>query len=348
MNTVEISKGMSIDVGIDVLKQIFPVKFNKQFNYKESKAPFYRLITPLKEVLIEVINMPVHKDKEYILIFDDLDINFHETNEKSIKYIVELLRVVKDFNNNLLSNSSSRIIVLLRDDIKRSVIRSNTDTAKIFSSYEINLNWYRSNDVINENESALKNFINRRIRYNFTSNELPFNEEDPWQSLFAIDLYGNKTSFKYILDYTFYRPRDLILFFNKIGLDEYSYPLDKKTVNTLIKKMVQDIAQEIKNELAITFTKMEIFSIFDFFRSISNSTNLTYSAINDKIKRIGLGMKAEEVFKLFIEYSYIFVKIDGHVYFSYRGDTYLDTIDLKAANYSIHTCLYAYFHPHRI
>ena len=49
---------------------------------KTSKAPFYKLISPLKDILKIIIEYPVNKDLEFWLLFDDLDVNYDINNEE--------------------------------------------------------------------------------------------------------------------------------------------------------------------------------------------------------------------------------------------------------------------------
>ena len=51
--------------------------FKKHFDSKTKKAPYYRLITPLKEIVKKILSFDVIKEHEFCLLFDDLDINYY-------------------------------------------------------------------------------------------------------------------------------------------------------------------------------------------------------------------------------------------------------------------------------
>jgi hypothetical protein len=66
-----------------------------------------------------------------------------------------------------------------------------------------------------ENTMPLKRMINKRIEINFKKHNLQYEKTDPWSSLIKDNYTAYfKSSFKYVLDYTFYRPRDIITFWD--------------------------------------------------------------------------------------------------------------------------------------
>ena len=70
---------------------------------------------------------------------------------------------------------------------------------------------------------------NRRIEINFQNHNIDF-RGDAWAALIKNrklweQIINPKTSFKYILDFTFYRPRDIITFLKTISTENYIYPI---------------------------------------------------------------------------------------------------------------------------
>ena len=133
-----------------------------------------------------------------------------------------------------MTRKNTRILIFLRDDIGRRLGGIDYDKNKIFGSYEYRINWYNYNDAkYDEKKLLLRKFINKRIGINFNVHGIPYNEEDPWVTLVdnsVCEAYNNKTAFKYILDFTFYRPRDLINFFNNIGSEDLPVPLSPDSI----------------------------------------------------------------------------------------------------------------------
>src|SRR5690606_34627712 len=108
-------------------------------------------------------------------------------------------------------------------------------------------------------EMPLRRFIEDRIK-RATSNGSSKTESLEWLTLFDD---GFRDSFKYILDFTLFRPRDLLLFLNKFGDDDYTIPIGFSTANLVLRKYAHDFVNELKNELTLHFTNDTISIIFD-------------------------------------------------------------------------------------
>ncbi|EPM6342152.1 P-loop ATPase, Sll1717 family [Vibrio parahaemolyticus] len=332
----ELVRKQGFDVNISYLKRFFTSKLNRSLEIKQEKAPFYKLLPHLKEVITKVLTSPYEKANKnsYVLFFDDLDIGFDAQNPNSIDSLISLIRVSKEINNDLFSKNSidAKVVLLLRDDISKKIAALKTDTAKIFSSYSVNINWYQDEYSANDSDNDLyiKKFINDRIRYSFKEEHLEVDTVDPWSSLveepFKNNHGFNRTSFKYILDHTFFRPRDLLLFFKPLSVHVYNLPLNKRDVNQLIGLYCEEVINELKNELSCFYTPSEVTGIFSSFGSIvaksqscggggSISYDETVKIINENCSTVS----AETLLKDMFERSLIgSVAANGHVYFKHR------------------------------
>jgi Cdc6-like AAA superfamily ATPase len=347
----EIIEKKKLEVSIDVLKHVFGPTIGKYVDSKSSKAPFYQFVTPLKEIVQKVLKYQVYEKKEFIILFDDLDIKFKADSEESKQKLLSLLRAVRDLNTDVFKGSSARVLVFLRDDIKNVLETKDSDTSKMFSSYEIPLNWYNhDNFKSSENNVNLKKFANKRIALNFQVNGIKYNESDPWSSLFSSDNYDlqGKTSFKYFLDYTFYRPRDIVLFLSEIGNNEYSLPLNTNCFKSLIHKFIQANIKELKSELAIHFSIEEVNSLFEVLKTIANATSSSnrddvIELITDKLPNYD----SNKVLKQLMDYSIlILIDEDDKLYFNYR-DNDLETVDFSKLCLTCHKAIFRYFNPER-
>ncbi len=68
-----------------------------------------------------------------------------------------------------------------------------------------------------------------------------------WESLVSEE-FAPKSSFKYICDHTYFRPRDLILFFKPLETGRYEIPLNKYSVNGLLGQYASELVKELNNE----------------------------------------------------------------------------------------------------
>ena len=130
------------EVSFGVLTHAFGGVFKKYFDVKVTKAPFYKLIPPLKEIVKIILDYPVNKDTEFWLLFDDLDVNFNVFCNEDKQKVWELVRLAKSYNNEVFIGNKAKILIFMRDDIRNELIANFPDSAKIFNSYEIIINWY--------------------------------------------------------------------------------------------------------------------------------------------------------------------------------------------------------------
>ena len=320
----EIIHERGINVNLEYFKRFYTALFNKKVAIKEEKAAFFKLILYLEETISKILI----KDPEnsYILIFDDLDIGYYKS-ETDILTLSELLRIAKYYNNEFLGRNqlNSKIVVLLRNDIAKHLCY-NADTAKIFASYAIELNWYEEMYRTQEDRLKLKQFINKRIACNFEKNGLEYIKDKPWESFVneqefvSFDSMGNtKSSFKYVIEHTFFRPRDLILFFKDIDRYKFPIPISRSNINNLIGRFANQIMLEIQNELTAVFSEKEINITINVLRAYRNKKHFTYESLRTDLENCGLKDNAYNIIDELFFYSLIGnINNHGDVSFKFR------------------------------
>lgn len=320
----EIIHERGINVNLEYFKRFYTALFNKKVAIKEEKAAFFKLIPYLEETISKILI----KDPEnsYILIFDDLDIGYYKS-ETDILTLSELLRIAKYYNNEFLGRNqlNSKIVVLLRNDIAKHLCY-NADTAKIFASYAIELNWYEEMYRTQEDRLKLKQFINKRIACNFEKNGLEYIKDKPWESFVneqefvSFDNMGNtKSSFKYVIEHTFFRPRDLILFFKDIDRYKFPIPISRSNINNLIGRFANQIMLEIQNELTAVFSEKEIDITINVLRAYRNKKHFTYESLRTDLENCGLKDNAYNIIDELFFYSLIGnINNHGDVSFKFR------------------------------
>ena len=343
--TVSREYSTSFEVSFYDLFKWMPGKFGKSLKTSQMRAPFYCLIPSLRNVVSEMLSYEVCKDIKFVVIFDDLDIGFNLNNDQHKTELMDLIRLARDYNTRYFPNLNSRVLLMLRDDIAMYLDGIASDKNKIFSSYEYNLNWYDSDKDLSEEQSHLRAFINRRISIGFEKLGLEYNHSDAWSSL--VDegysgVYSSKSAFKYVIDCTFYRPRDLVALFKDIGKCNYTIPIDPDNMKTLISKYAHWNAMEIKDELSNLFSRNDIESIFGLLRRISDSREgFSYDEIIAEIGRLHL---REDAFAILLDYCLI-VPMDKQEYFYY---SYREKIRLEHEQdyrYKLSKALYIHFKP---
>lgn len=334
-----INQGGNVEFGL--LKNYFNFAFRGRFDAKTTKALFYKLIDPLKDIVKKILSYQDTKDKEYWLLFDDLDIDYEIKNEECNDNIISLLRIAKYYNNDILKNSTAKVIVFIRKDIRDIIISKYNDSAKLINANEILINWFNRDN--NENNIPLKKLANKRIELNFKKNDLEYDKDDPWKTLITSDPIKGKTSFKYVLDFTFYRPRDIITFLNKISEAEYKLPINESDLKIILMEYINTNISEIKSELNIYFTEEERDKLFDIFKDIANNGNLSHDKLKEKLSNLSFTLQEDRVIEILFEYNLLAYKSNNNeLIISYRENE-LDTYDRDTLLITLPKCLYHYY-----
>lgn len=282
LETKQLISKHGFDISIDYLKRFVSSKLNKQIETKSERASYYKILPHLEDLLINILSSGDCVDNEnfFSIFFDDLDVDFRLTDTKSIDNLMALIRACRHINNDIFSknNLSAKVVLFVRDDIERHILNAegHADSAKIFSSYSTRIDWYEeeyAGRADQENEIALKKFIDRRIKYVFEKIGLKVNDSDPWSSLVHPDTRYSPTSFKYVVNQTLFRPRDLLLFFLPLEKERKSIPLDFKSIKGLEEVYSSELAKEVRNELSSKYLPAEIESIFKILGQMSLSHN---------------------------------------------------------------------------
>lgn len=333
---------LKTEVGVDIFRNKFGGIISRKIKDARLKnAPFYDFIPILREILQQVLAYDVYKDCNFILEFDELDLDFKARADSD--KILKLIRVAREYNTSYFKNSPFKLLIFIRDDIKDYM--SSSDKTKLFDSYEYNISWYNYDTHIrDEKELLLRKFINKRIKTNFDKLGLSYNRIDPWISLFdSQERKDGKTLFEYILDYTFYRPRDFINLLSPLGELEYNYPLNGNAVTALINKMAQKTMGDIEDELSILYDGDYIQTIKRLLNDIAMShPPVSFAKITEIFKRHGVDI---EVLHVLIDYDIIILSKKGYFLHRYREQKIEDRIENY--EFSLHKAIYVYFNKLR-
>jgi hypothetical protein len=274
------------NVSVEYFNRFLRATGGRSLEVKSERAPYFKLLPHLEEVLVKALRAPVERknSNSYALIFDDLDVHFSACNPRSVESLVTLLRACRHVNNEVFGKNgiNAKAIILLRDDIEAYLVSRYADTAKLFSSYVSTINWYQEEYATSpqkEQELNLKRFINRRIQYAFRKSGLACDAQDPWDCLVKPDHLYDRSSFKYIVNNTLFRPRDLLLFFKPLEMGKFTYPLSKSDITILVESYSEELTKEIRNELSSFYSDIQIITIFMALAAIARENSTYKSAL---------------------------------------------------------------------
>ena len=328
-------------ISVNVLLSVFSGAFSRERSSKQTEnQPFYTFIPGLNNVIGSIMKMDEFRDIELIVLFDDLDINFDLANDNDRSKILALIRVAKDLNNDINLYGKVRILLFLRDDVQRKLSGQATDTSKIFGSYGFQLKWCEAPNVP-EDGAKIKSIVNKRLKYNFELRSMSYNTYDPWRSYVVENRKGS--IFKKLLDYTFYRPRDIInLFLPLDGRNSYTLPLKKSDLKSLLKQFSEKIYEEFNDEISIKTTRKQRELIRSLLSNIVQRTRkqqtLTYQQLCSLIEP----PLDSSIIETLYEYDVIGVIDtigDAHFHFRYS----FPTVPLSECTFCVPNIIRLYF-----
>lgn len=345
--TLNLERIDSRQINFSPFKSVFGTELGRTLKSNNIKADFIAFIPALREIVMKMLRFEGLSRFNFIVMFDDLDINFKLTRIEDKKRILNLIRITRDYNTQFLLNTNSKIVIFVRDDVSDNLMGTEADKSKIFASYESRINWYDENEK--EEDTLLRKFINKRIKLALKKLGIKCNENDAWKSLIdntPCKEYKDKTAFKYILDFTYYLPRDILMVFRDLEKKEFKIPMKPADVKCLLKEYVKKKKDEITDELVIQFdeSSFNTETLIEALRDLSDNSNNKMSDVLECLNNHGLN---ENLFSLLLDYNLLVPKdVNGKVYYKYRNQHWSG--ELSNYNFRLHKCLYCYYHDNAI
>lgn len=298
---------------------------NEDFEQSE----YYKEIRKYKKLLAMCAKSL--KGKKLHLIFDDLDELeiFAGTQEAKIIFINSMVKTVKRLNQFFREKDIDfKIFLLMRQDMADDLNKSNNFN-KILNSNSIRLNW-AYNSKIPIMKQPLTQMIIKKVR---SSNERfdDMSDKEIYDSILPAKV-SKRPLVKYIIDYSFGRPRDFVMLLNTIkgnfgqfskvkssfvtnSIPEYSNRFYKELENEINRShnnaMLKDGILLLKDNQLITFTLEDLKNTFDKnperYIAIGNSNLIAdcmkelyrYNVIGTSSKIIGENGEEKSVVEFF-------------------------------------------------
>lgn len=184
---------------------------------------------------------------------------------------------------------------------------------------------------------------------NFEKNNMEYIKGKPWESFvdeseFEAWRSNSKSSFKYVIDHTFFRPRDLILFFKDLNKYKFPIPLSKESINILIGNYANEMFLEIQNELSAMYSALETNKIINALRNFLDKRPFTYQELLYALEEQKIEGTLDDIIDELFYYSLIGnINDNGEVSFKFRengGDTCLIN---RNENFILHNMLKVYY-----
>lgn len=249
----DVTKLSKLKVGANI--KIFDIEFEREFSTVPSS--YIERISLISEKMLKGIAKSYFNEREIVIIIDGLDDILRYRKNKA-EIIASMIRSADYINDYMIrKNQRIKIIILIREDIIGMI--NDPDLNKIIQDGAIFISWNR---MIGD----LRGLVDKRFALIGIENEVATKR---WDIIFPKKIKGKK-SWEYILEYTLYKPRDILQF---LKYCQKEYPDNEiltlsETQSVLKIYSNKYFIEEMKNELSGFLDEELIVSIPAVFRKL--------------------------------------------------------------------------------
>jgi hypothetical protein len=241
---LDVTRLSKLKIGISVVE--FDAEFEKEFKIKPSS--YLDRISTITDKMINVLTKVYLNQQKIIIIIDGLD-DILRYKKHKFEIISSLIRSVDYLNDRMLSNKLDiKTILLIREDIICCI--TDPDLNKIVLDGAISVSW-------NNRLEDLKELVKLRFKFSGIDDN---NIDTYWDRIFPRKI-RNKTSWNYMLDYTVYKPRDVLQFLKccqneypdneSLSMSEFQNALKIYSNKYFIEEMKNELTGFIDHDLII-------------------------------------------------------------------------------------------------
>lgn len=214
MHKEVITKTSKTSGGLTFKGAAFGKERDNQISISDGSNNISAINSVLKKEIIDYFKT-CSEERKILLQFDRLDDNYNQYQnlEQYYQAIISLFKVVYQLNQELRADGiiNAKVILYLRSDIIRELGKKDAESAR-WEDFCLEINW----SIVNKsdwNNSMLLKMINKRIEKSNIDSSLSFEKVFDKQKIDLSNMNGKKYDvFKYIVEKTMHRPRDVIQF----------------------------------------------------------------------------------------------------------------------------------------
>ena len=210
---------------------------------------YFELIKQLEDLLYNCLK----KEKEIVLIYDDLDELDEKLGEDSTHYrtLISMIETIKELNIAFksLNKKNTKIVVLLRSDIIDEIHKHSSNSNKLITESEVKLYWIEKRSKKYEEHPLMEMILNKAQKS--VEDYSSLNKDELYKILFPKKI-SNKDAMAYLLDYSLGRPRDITRYLNLIKENNpEATHFDPKAFKNCAQKYSKWFYDELQNEISI-------------------------------------------------------------------------------------------------
>lgn len=321
--TIELSSSLSSKLSAKVKLDIDFDPKNKKVNYQKTAKTILRLFNELT----------FSKIKVYVFIDElELSVRNKSMHQKDVMLVRDLILSIDELNKTCSQRCYEiRFISAVRSEVINNVLSAGYEINKCIEDYGITIEWFQKGGNYKDNQ--LLRIIENKIHASEKQKGLT-PSQDVWSTYFEKTIHGIEVR-KYILNNTWYRPRDIIRLmtllqssnndgtvFNQQSFDsaqqEYSTRMWSEFSEELILSYSSDDIKAIKSFL----NRIELPFTFDYLKTRASKMGEIYPNIKAFFEKVSMAEFLEKMFTLGIVGN-----TGGRMVFYFLGDQDLSLVD---------------------
>lgn len=264
-----LSSQVGIETAINKFKAL--VNSSKKQSHSYEIKNYISAISEIESLVLYCLNFI-----DVILIFDDLDeielkFNIKNSQTPQISILLKLINAIKDINlkTQQIKGKKSKCIILMRSDVLTELNKFSSNLNKILSDSDVNLYWIDKH-YTNPYEHKLMEMIINKIKISCPTLSNKSNSFI-YSSIFPKSV-DEKDMVRYLLDYSFGRPRDFI---NYLKIIIEKNPNASKMTSAMVAKCKKDYSEkfckELYNELYIHFNSKYVDQLLSLLKDYNHN-----------------------------------------------------------------------------
>ena len=264
-------KGLDASISMDI-----------EFNKESQKINFNKTA----KLILDLFKKLVYCNNPVYIIIDELELSVKTKKEflRDIELVRDLILAV-DKMNHLAKEQGFylKIIASVRGEVINNVLAYGYEINKCVEDYGVNVEWFQKGGSYKE--SPLLKLIENKIHASEIEAGYSMSK-DVWKTYFAPEINGMEVR-KYILSYTWQRPRDIIRMMRLVQ-DQWKDEevISQEMFDRAMQKYSENTWNEIAEELVLSYSgDKDLQAIKKFFTGIK--VPFSYSYLNKRAEDLG-------------------------------------------------------------
>ena len=240
------------------------VRLEIDFDSKTKRANYLKLA----KKIVQLFEGLLYAKTNVHLLVDELELSVRNKDlyQKDIALVRDLILAIDDLNKMCKKKCYNiHIIASVRSEVVNSVQSAGFEINKCIEDYGVTVDWFQKGGDYRENP-LLKIIENKILASERINGVKP--SEDVWKTYFEGTIQGTEVR-KYILNNTWYRPRDIVRLMNLLQYqDNQSNRFTQKSFDAAQQEYSNKMWSELSEELILSYSADDLKAIKTFFNRI--------------------------------------------------------------------------------